>query len=297
MSGPSQASLLVALVQTEGTELWHDADGRAFATIVKADHREHHRLRSGPFRVWLASRAYRELGISPGSETMQTALTTLEGIAVFDGAEYPVFTRLAGHDGSIYIDLCNNLWQVIEVTASGWRIVDSPPVRFRRAPGMKPLPTPVTGGRLDLFRSLVNVRSSDWSLFLAWLIQAARDRGPYPILAIYGEQGSAKSSAARLLRSLIDPNRAPLRSPPKELRDLAIAAANGWVIALDNLSYLPQWLSDGLCVLSTGGGFNEDPIHGRRRVNIQLQAACDHQWDCRGSRARRPYRPLHTSHS
>ena len=90
---------------------------------------------------------------------------------------------------------------------------------------------------------------------IAWLVQAARDRGPYPILAIYGEQGSAKSSGARLLRSIIDPNWAPLRSPPKEIRDLAIAAANGWVVALDNLSHLPQWLSDALCVLSTGGGF------------------------------------------
>jgi hypothetical protein len=34
-----------------------------------------------------------------------------------------------------------------------------------------------------------------------------------------------------------------------------IAATNGWVVALDNISYLPPWLSDALCRLSTGGGF------------------------------------------
>jgi len=28
-----------------------------------------------------------------------------------------------------------------------------------------------------------------------------------------------------------------------------------WVVALDNLSSLPRWLSDGLCRLSTGGGY------------------------------------------
>lgn len=90
---------------------------------------------------------------------------------------------------------------------------------------------------------------------LGWLVQSARDRGPYPILAVYGQHGSAKSTASRLMRSIIDPNQAPLRSPPREIRDLAIAANNGWVLTLDNLSTLPVWLSDGLCVLSTGGGF------------------------------------------
>jgi hypothetical protein len=34
-----------------------------------------------------------------------------------------------------------------------------------------------------------------------------------------------------------------------------IAANNGWLTALDNLSHVPGWLSDALCRLSTGGGF------------------------------------------
>src|SRR5436305_515316 len=59
----------------------------------------------------------------------------------------------------------------------------------------------------------------------------------------------------RLLRSLVDPSVTPLRSEPREVRDLMIAATSGWVVALDNLSRLPQWLSDSLCRLSTGGGF------------------------------------------
>jgi hypothetical protein len=47
-----------------------------------------------------------------------------------------------------------------------------------------------------------------------------RDRGPYPVLALMGEQGSAKSSFATILRSLVDPNTAALRSFPREDRDL-----------------------------------------------------------------------------
>ncbi len=72
---------------------------------------------------------------------------------------------------------------------------------------------------------------------------------------MHGEQGSAKSTVARVLRSLIDPCVAPLRAAPRDDRDLVIAASNSWVVALDNLSSVPPWLSDALCRLATGGGF------------------------------------------
>ena len=58
-----------------------------------------------------------------------------------------------------------------------------------------------------------------------------------------------------MLRALIDPNMAPLRAEPREARDLAITAQNGWVLAFDNLSHLAPWLSDAFCRLSTGGGW------------------------------------------
>jgi hypothetical protein len=72
---------------------------------------------------------------------------------------------------------------------------------------------------------------------------------------LQGEQGSAKSTTARLLRELVDPSAVPLRAAPQSVRDLMISANAGWVISLDNLSHLPPWLSDALCRLSTGGGF------------------------------------------
>lgn len=58
-----------------------------------------------------------------------------------------------------------------------------------------------------------------------------------------------------MLRALIDPNKAALRSEPRNEQDLMIAATNGWLIALDNLSRVQAWLSDSFCRLSTGGGF------------------------------------------
>jgi len=60
---------------------------------------------------------------------------------------------------------------------------------------------------------------------------------------------------SKMLRALVDPNVAPVRSLPREERDLFIAASNGPVLAFDNLSALVPWLSDALCRLASGGSF------------------------------------------
>jgi hypothetical protein len=144
---------------------------------------------------------------------------------------------------------------LFEIDADGWRVAADPPVRFLRPRGMLPLPAPEPGGSLAELRDYVNVGDEDgWALLLAWLLYSLRPAGPYPLLVVNGEQGSAKSTLTRLLRLLVDPNAAPVRAEPRDARDLMIAAQNGHVIALDNVSALPPWLSDALCRLSTGGG-------------------------------------------
>ena len=78
---------------------------------------------------------------------------------------------------------------------------------------------------------------------------------------LHGEQGTAKSSASRLLQQLVDPNEIPLRSPPKEERDLLVSAQSNRLLAIDNLSNVPPWLSDGLCRIATGGGFSARELY------------------------------------
>jgi hypothetical protein len=174
----------------------------------------------------------------------------------------PVWVRIAEHDGRIYVDLCNAGWEVVEISPDSWRVIANPPVRFRRTKGMLPLPRPVSGGCVTVLRTLINVGDDDnWVLCLAWIVAALRAKGPYPILLLQGEQGTAKSTMERLLRRLIDPVVAPVRTPPRGDRDLLIAAVNSWVMAYDNLSGIPPWLSDALCRLATGGGFSTRELY------------------------------------
>lgn len=253
---PTSATQLVKVAAV--TELFHTPAGDAFATVPVVAHRETWPVRSGGFRDWLRRAFYEAEGRVPGGQSVQDALGVIEGKARWDGPERPVFTRLAEHGGAIYLDLCNTTWEVVEVNVTGWRVLPAAntPVRFRRAKGMLPLPCPVSGGTLDELRPFVNAGSEgDFRLMVAWLLAALRPTGPYPVLPLAGEQGSAKSSTARVLRSLVDPNTAPLRKPPRNEHDLAIAAGNSWVIALDNLSHITEWLSDDLARLATGGGF------------------------------------------
>ncbi|HXF56333.1 MAG TPA: hypothetical protein VNO34_01915 [Actinomycetota bacterium] len=249
----SQATRLVRLGRE--AELWHSQDGDGWATIDANGHREHWPLRSRGFREWLARRFYQRYGSTPNAQALQDALAVLEGDAKYAGPEYPVYVRVAEHDGAIYLDLADPHWRAVEITADGWRVVTNPPVRFKRARGMQCLPMPQRGGSLELLWEYVNVAEPDRPLVAGCLVMALSPRGPYPVLGLGGEQGSGKSTTARVIRRLIDPNEADLRSEPREVRDLAIAAKNGWIVAIDNASKLPQWLSDALCRLSTGAGF------------------------------------------
>jgi hypothetical protein len=183
-------------------------------------------------------------------------LRALEAWAELGDKKHRVFTRVGEQDDRILIDLGNAAWEVVDVCADGWTTVQDSDVRFQRSPGMMPLPQPESGGTLDALRPFVNVGSDDdWVLLVAWLAAALHPRGPYPALLLQGEQGSAKTTTARVLRALVDPSVAPLRATPKSERDLVISAMNSWVLAFDNLSGLSPRLADALCRLSTGGGF------------------------------------------
>jgi hypothetical protein len=236
--------------------LFHDPNGTAFADLEIDAHRETWPIRSRQLRHWLRRRYYEETGSAASLETIRSAIDLFEARAQFDAPERPVHIRIADHDGYIYLDLADKDWRAVQIGSDGWHVVTSPPVRFRRAAGMLPLPVPQRGGSIEALATFLNLPAPDgFVLVVAWLLAALQRGGPYPVLVISGEQGSAKTVLTKILRVLIDPNAAPTRAPPREERDLMIAANNGHILAFDNLSGLPSWLSDALCRLASGGSF------------------------------------------
>jgi hypothetical protein len=257
-----QSHLEQLLAIAEESHFFHTPDKKAFADIHVAGHRETLRVVRAEYGVYLRKRFYDIHKGATSAETLKSALETLEARALFDGPELSVGLRTGAFEGRIYIDLCNGEWTAVEVSATGWEIVAEPPLRFRRTNGMLPLPQPSRPGSLDALRQILNLKSDDdFILAIAWILAALRSIGPYPPLIISGEQGSAKSTFSRDVRNLVDPNSVPLRSPPKDERDLHISAANAHVQAFDNISGLTSDESDNFCRLSTGGGFSTRELY------------------------------------
>jgi len=108
-------------------------------------------------------------------------------------------------------------WRAVEIDAAGWRVVAAPPMRFRRPPSQRALPIPAPGGSIDRLAAFLNLRcEEDLVLVAGWASAALRDRGPCPILALTGEQGSAKSTSTAMLQALIDST--PTATAPLSMR-------------------------------------------------------------------------------
>ena len=260
---PSQAQALVAIAE-EACELFHDGDQRYASIDVAGEpaHVETLVLRSRAFREWLAGTYWRANRRAAGPQPLADALEILSSMARFDRPQRKVGLRIAEHRGAIYLDLGDDQWRVVEIDAAGWRLIDRSPVPFRRPRGLEPLPAPVAGGSLEMLRPFVNADDEDqYRLLAGWLLAAFRPHGPYVVLVLGGEQDSGKTSTARMLRLLVDPNVVGDRALPRDDRSMAIASSNSWIASFDNVSSVADWQSDALARLATGAGFSTRQLY------------------------------------
>jgi hypothetical protein len=256
------AKRLVALAMENAVELFHDQRDKGYIRMQVDGHHENWAIESSSFRGWLSKNAFLKSEMIPSQQALADAANMLNGAACFDGQKRSVHVRIAGASNRIYVDRGDPDWSAIEVTPDGWRVVPHAPVYFRRPKGLLPLPEPKGGEKLDFLRSLLNVGDdANWRHLIAWLLCTLHPAGPYPILVVNGEQGSAKSTLCEALRYLVDPHVTPLRAAPRKDEQLALAAHNGWLLAYDNLTSLPGWLSDALCRVSTGGAHTSRQLY------------------------------------
>ena len=248
------SGLLVDLAKERCT-LFHCPDNDPYAVFKKSGHRECWRITGAGFQEWLTFLYYTERGRVPGEKPLKTAVSTLSGIARFEGESRPVPVRVANHGDAVWLDLCDESWRAIEITSSGWRIDPAPPVMFIRTAAMRSLPEPVPGGDLAPLWKIVNIPADERLIVLSWMLECLRIETPYAVLELTGEEGSAKSSTQQYLREIIDPNRVNLRAAPKNIEDIFISARNAHIISYNNLSHIKSEYQDALCVLATGGGF------------------------------------------
>lgn len=253
--------------------LFHDDGGTPFAAASVGGRTAVLRVDGCDYAELLGREYYGLTGRGASRNSISDAVATLSAKAKYDGPKEPVFLRVAPMADGIAIDLGRDTSEAVAVTADGWRVSEAP-VRFIRASKSSALPRPVRAAPCDfgLLWEHVNVAEADRVLVAAWLLAALRPVGPYPIMLLVGQQGTGKTSTSRTLKRLTDPSVSPLRAPPRDTRDLLVAAVNSRVLAVDNLSGASADLADSLCRLSTGGALSERRLftnHEETLVEVQ----------------------------
>lgn len=260
----SQADRLVEYAFAAGVRCVRDRQDEPYARVPRADG-DHalYAMRSKAFGYWLGQCMYAAEQRAPNAASVTDARNLLAGVALHDAASRvaDVALRIANESGDIVLDLGGDSWQGVRITPDGCRVEPHGELLFRRSSTTQPLPTPTFGGDLRELREHVRCEDDSWPLLASWLIAAASPSGPYPILLLTGEQGAGKTTAARMLRGLVDPSMLAVRSEPRDGRDLMIAARHSHIVALDNLSRISPAIADALCCLATGGGFGARELY------------------------------------
>jgi putative DNA primase/helicase len=278
-SGADKILDLATDLQADGSlELFHDGSGEPYAGVSSplVTGVRTVAVHSGEFeQLFLRAMIQRQrsAGQPPRAVSQPAwhdASRTLAAMATHDRLARTVYTRVARLEDPprVVIDLGDDSGCAVVVTDSGWMVTDDPPVAFRRSPHMRPLPVPQRGGQPDRLRKYIHVSDSTYPLVLAWTVNALAGTVPYVILVLYGEQDSAKSTSARILRRLIDPAQPEHRGLPRDERDLVIAAFNNYVLGFDNLSRLDLRWSDAFCRLSDGSGFGTRRLYSDRGEEV-----------------------------
>ncbi len=266
----SQATLLIE-IGMNGL-LFHDVNRDAYVEIKSGGVFKTFKVRSRDYKEYLGHELFKLIDKGANSTAITDAINTLEAVAKHDGDEFPVAIRVFNHDSSVYIDPGCEARKIIKINKNGWQYVVQAPVKFVRKNGMTAMRTPSAKGNIQLIRKYINVNDDEFPLLYAWLFCALAGITPYPILILQGEQGTGKSTTSRVIRLLSDPSSVPLRAPPKELRDMLVAACNTHAMVLDNLSGLSPEMSDLLCRLSTGGGIDVRALYtDNEQVLMELQ--------------------------
>jgi hypothetical protein len=246
--------------------LFRTPAGECYADLIIGGVRQTWPVRSKKFRFEYIRYLRREIerqtssccAVSSGSlkkAAINATIDEFELKGICSEVEREVHVRVAGDGDDVYIDLGDPGWHAVRIAGVGWSVVKSPPVRFRRTPDMRALPFPERGTPITALKEfLPNVSEGDFTLIVAYLLAALRPAGSYPVLAVMGEQGTAKTTFLRILRALIDPSRVMTTPLPSSGRDLFINCRNSHAQAFENVSNLSDAMSDHLCRVATGGG-------------------------------------------
>jgi hypothetical protein len=259
--GSSIAKQIIEMILEQEPELMHDDIGMTFMRIRIGDHFETHPTNSVHIKRWVAREFWNLAGKPAKPEYIKQALEVISSMAMFDGEKKAMANRIAESDSAFWYDLCDAKWNAVRIDGSGWKIVANPPPIFRHHKHQLPQVFPA-GGDISRLLEFVNISDGPQRLLLqVYLVTCFIPNIPHPIPVLYGSQGSAKSTFMRVLRRIIDPSSVELLALPTQSEQLVQQLSHHCAPYYDNVTTLPEWLSDALCRAVTGEGYSKRELY------------------------------------
>ena len=261
-------------------ELFKDQFNTPYLAVCINNHIETMPIKSnGKFKMWVCKTYYENQGQPISSETVSAICNIMQGKAFFGDNVKHLDLRisdggvdLTNNEGlsnrwPIYYDLGDTGRHVVKITENRWSIEDSMdvPIMFRRYSNQlaQVIPSPdYPPDIFDQFMSLININDESTKLILKCYIISLFIPGiPKPVLMLHGEQGSAKSTCQELTKKIVDPSSILTLTFPRNINELVQQLSHNYVAYYENLSNIPDWISDQLCRAVTGSGFSKRELY------------------------------------
>lgn len=273
-AGGKPARAMAALLAA-GAEFFNAPNGRLWVSFDGKLHRVSETDGCPALMAWLTNR-----GLSP-SRTARSELFELMATAAVSGPTHHVHFRQAqatGVEPVAYLNLMDPEGRAVIVDAAGWRLAPaaSLPVRMADRPKARPLPVPKHAeDGLTFFERLNRhvklppvVNASDpadaglrsRAAILTTLVAQLYRPGAVPHMFLTGPEGASKTTTAKRLKALIDPDSVlVVTSMPKDPADLFLLAEQQPLLVIDNASGIQD--PDIVAALATGAGHQKRQLY------------------------------------
>jgi len=187
-------------------------------------------------------------------------------LALTSGRQFDLHLRTA-YDSTtktLWYDLSD--WRAVRLRPGSWDIIVYPPPLFKSYAFQKPQVEPI---QIDpsqinpdtILRHFPIQGHDEKIMLLAYIVSAFLPHIPRPMIILAGPKGAGKTMTFRLLRAIIDPAEPECLDLSHRKEEIVQAAAHHYCLFIDNMSDLPNWLSDFLCRVCTGEGFSKRALY------------------------------------